>query len=64
MAHRPALRCTILTGPVARDTGGEGLGGLDSAILDHRSAHRAPDVLLFALAYPRWEFVYRPTYAA
>jgi hypothetical protein len=28
------------------------------------SAHRATDVLLFALAHPRWEFVCPPTYAA
>ncbi len=34
------------------------------AILDNLSAHRAPDVLLFALAHPRWEFVFQPTYAA
>src|SRR5262249_26284981 len=34
------------------------------AILDHLSAHRAPDVLLFALAHPRWEFVFQPKYAA
>jgi transposase len=34
------------------------------AILDNLSAHRAPDVLLFSLAHPRWEFVFQPTYAA
>lgn len=34
------------------------------AILDNLQAHRAPDVLLFSLAYPRWEFVFQPTYAA
>ena len=34
------------------------------AILDHLFAHRATDVLLFALAHPRWEFVFQPTYAA
>lgn len=33
-------------------------------ILDHLSAHRATDVLLFALAHPRWEFVFQPKYAA
>lgn len=33
-------------------------------ILDHLSAHRALDVLLFALAHPRWEFVFQPKYAA
>ena len=35
-----------------------------SAVLDHLSMHRAVDVLLFNLAYPRWEFVFQPTYAA
>jgi transposase len=34
------------------------------AILDHLSAHRATDVLLFALTHPRWEFVFQPKYAA
>jgi hypothetical protein len=34
------------------------------AIADNLNAHRAPDVLLFALAYPRWEFVFQPKYAA
>ncbi len=34
------------------------------AILDNLSMHRAPDVLLFSLAYPRWEFVFQPKYAA
>ena len=34
------------------------------AILDNLSAHRAPDVLLFSLAHPRWEFVFQPVYAA
>ena len=33
-------------------------------ILDNLSAHRALDVLLWALAHPRWEFVFQPTYAA
>jgi transposase len=33
-------------------------------ILDNLSAHRATDVLLFALAHPRWEFVFQPKYAA
>ncbi len=35
-----------------------------SAILDNLSTHRALDVLLWALAHPRWEFVFQPTYAA
>jgi transposase len=34
------------------------------AVLDNLSAHRAPDVLLWALAHPRWEFVFQPKYAA
>ena len=34
------------------------------AILDNRFAHRATDVVLFALAHPRWEFVFQPKYAA
>ena len=32
--------------------------------LDNLSTHRAPDVLLWALVHPRWEFVFQPTYAA
>jgi transposase len=34
------------------------------AIVDNLSVHRATDVLLFALAHPRWEFVFQPKYAA
>ena len=34
------------------------------AIVDNLSTHRATDVLLFSLAYPRWEFVFQPKYAA
>jgi transposase len=34
------------------------------AVLDNLSTHRAPDVLLFSLAHPRWEFVFQPLYAA
>ena len=34
------------------------------AVLDHLSAHRATDVLHFALAHPRWELVFQPNYAA
>jgi transposase len=34
------------------------------AVLDNLPAHRATDVLLWALAHPRWEFVFQPTYAA
>jgi hypothetical protein len=34
------------------------------AVLDNRRAHRAGDVLLWALAHPRWAFGLQPTYAA
>jgi hypothetical protein len=34
------------------------------AIRDNLSAHRATDVLCFALAHPRWECVFPPKYAA
>lgn len=34
------------------------------AVLDNLSTHRALDVLLWALARPRWEFVFQPAYAA
>jgi transposase len=34
------------------------------AIVDNLQAHRAVDVLLFALVYTRWEFVFQPRYAA
>ena len=34
------------------------------AVLDNLSTHRAVDVLLWALAHPRWAFVFQPRYAA
>jgi hypothetical protein len=34
------------------------------AVLDDLNVHRAPDVLLFGLLHPRWEFAFQPTYAA
>jgi len=34
------------------------------AVLDNLPAHRAVDVLLWALAHPRWAFVFQPKYAA
>jgi transposase len=34
------------------------------AIVDNLSTHSAPDVLLFSLGHPRWEFVFQPKYAA
>ena len=39
-------------------------GGRIYAVLDNLSMHRAIDVVLFNLVYPRWEFVFQPTYAA
>jgi hypothetical protein len=36
----------------------------DCAIVENLQARRATDVLLFALAYPRQEFVFQPKYAA
>jgi len=33
------------------------------AIVDNLGVHSATDILLFNLAYPRWEFVFQPTYA-
>src|SRR5205814_2065163 len=46
-----------------------GSGGLPQeaervdAIVDHLSAQRATDVLLFSLAFARWEFLFQPTSA-
>jgi transposase len=67
----------VLTAPYARRTAVNWAEFLDQvegwldptvervyAVLDNLSAHRATDVLLFALAHPRWEFVFQPTYAA
>jgi hypothetical protein len=34
------------------------------AVMDNLTTHSATDVLLFALAHPRWEFVFQPKYAA
>jgi hypothetical protein len=34
------------------------------AVLDNLPAHRTTDALLFAVARPRWEFVFQPTCAA
>jgi DDE superfamily endonuclease len=34
------------------------------AVMDTLNTHSATDVLLFALAHPRWEFVFQPKYAA
>jgi len=34
------------------------------AIVDNLSTHSTPDVLLFSVAHPRWEFVFQPTDAA
>ncbi len=34
------------------------------AVVDNLNTHSAPDVLLFSLLHPRWEFVFQPKYAA
>ena len=34
------------------------------AVVDNPNIHGGMDVLLFALAHPRWEFVFPPKYAA
>jgi DDE superfamily endonuclease len=34
------------------------------AVMDNLNTHSGTDVLLFALAHPRWEFVFQPKYAA
>src|ERR1700759_1058891 len=34
------------------------------AVLDNLNIHSAPDVLLFSLLHPRWEFVFQPECAA
>ena len=34
------------------------------AVVDNRNIHGGMDVLLFALAHPRWECVFQPKYAA
>lgn len=75
-AFRPASG-DALTAPYGRRTTANWVAFLDQvdawipsavervyAILDNLSTHRAPDVLLFSLAHPRWEFVFQPKYAA
>jgi hypothetical protein len=37
---------------------------IGGAGVDNLAAHRAPDVLLWVLAHPRWGFVFQPRYAA
>jgi hypothetical protein len=34
------------------------------AVIDNLYMHSAYDVMLFSLAYPRWEFIFQPKYAA
>ncbi|HEY3992635.1 MAG TPA: transposase [Ktedonobacteraceae bacterium] len=34
------------------------------AVMDNLNIHHSEDLLLFTLHYPRWEWVYQPTYAA
>jgi transposase len=75
-AFRPATG-DALTAPYAGRTGANFVAFLEQveawlpaeaervyAILDNLSTHRTGDVLLFSLAYPRWEFVFQPVYAA
>jgi hypothetical protein len=35
-----------------------------SAVCDNLNTHSPPNVLLFSLLHPRWEFVFQPKYAA
>ena len=71
-ARPPARRSPPPTRPHHRQLGrlpgaGRGLASARRAGLRRSRqphAHRAPDVLLFALAHPRWEFVFQPKYAA
>jgi len=46
------------------DTGGPQEAEPVQVILDHLNVHRAPDVLWFSLAHPRWELVFQPISAA
>jgi len=75
-AFRPAMG-DALTAPYARRTAANFAAFLERvagwppadvprvyAILDNLSAPRAPDVLRFSLAHPRWAFVFQPIYAA
>ena len=39
-------------------------GSLDTRRCYNLNIHGGMDVLLFALAHPRWEFVFQPKYAA
>lgn len=75
-AFQPATG-EALTVPYARRTAANWLAFLEQvdgwvdpaaervyAIVDNLSTHRTPDVLLWLLVHPRWEFVFQPTYAA
>jgi transposase len=42
----------------------EARAAVQEAAVVNLNVHRATDVLLFALAHPRWEFVFQPKYAA
>src|SRR4051812_6590760 len=50
----------------ARSGSGSSDAGVErvDAVVDNLNVHSAIDVLLFALAHPRWEFVFQPKYAA
>jgi hypothetical protein len=75
-AFRPATGEAFTETYVGRTTANwiDFLGGVEAwidpaservyAILDNLNTHSAPDVLLFSLLHPRWEFVFQPKYAA
>src|SRR5215218_7405680 len=75
-AFRPATEDALTTAYVGRTTAnwvdflGKVEGGINPgvervyAVMDNLSTHSTTDVLLFALAHPRWEFVSQPKYAA
>jgi len=43
---------------------GVNIGRRSGVKVPSRLTHSAPDVLLFSLLHPRWEFVFQPKYAA
>ena len=75
-AFRPATGAAFTATYVGRTTANwvDFLGAIEAwidptaervyAVVDNLNTHTAPDVLLFALAHPRWEFVFQPKYAA
>jgi DDE superfamily endonuclease len=75
-ALRPATGAAVTATYERRTTAnwGDFLGRVESwigpaaervyAVVDNLNIHAGMDVLLFALAHPRWEFVFQPRYAA